>query len=107
MEGKHCYGATTCSRTGKTLPVAEYSHVGGNCSITGGYVYRGHADAALIGQYVYADYCSGRIWTLPSGGSTPTLRADTSAQITSFGESESGELWAVTITGRLYRIRAS
>ncbi len=107
MEGKHCYASTTCSLAGDTLPVAEYSHVGGNCSITGGYVYRGHQDAALIGQYVFADYCSGRIWTMPSGGATPTLRADSSAQITSFGESENGELWAVTISGRLYRIRAS
>ena len=107
MEGKHCYAATTCVRTGKTLPVAEYSHVGGNCSITGGYVYRGHADPALVGQYVFADYCSGRIWTMASGGVTPTLRADTAAHITSFCEGESGELWAVTIGGRLYRIRVS
>ena len=70
-------------------------------------MYRGTADAVLVGQYVFADYCSGRIWTMPSGGVTPTLRADTGAHITSFGESESGELWAVTIGGRLFRVRAS
>lgn len=42
MEGKHCYPAgTSCSLAGDTLPIAEYPHAGGDCSITGGYVYRG------------------------------------------------------------------
>ena len=42
-------------------PVAEYSHGGGNCSISGGYVYRGKAIPALRGRYVYGDYCSGAV----------------------------------------------
>ena len=41
MEGRHCYNATSCSLSGDTLPVTEYSHASGRCSITGGYVYRG------------------------------------------------------------------
>ena len=45
------------------MPVAEYSHSDG-CSITGGYVYRGPKIAGLSGRYVYADYCSGKMWTL-------------------------------------------
>ena len=53
---------------GDTLPNAEYSHAGGNCSVTGGYVYRGPTQTALVGLYVFADYCSGRIWTLPDNG---------------------------------------
>jgi glucose/arabinose dehydrogenase len=107
MEGKHCYTASKCPKSGDTLPIAEYSHSGGNCSITGGYVYRGPTQTALVGQYVFADYCSGRIWTLPSGGTAKTQRADTSQHITSFGESESGELYAVAASGNVYQVKAS
>jgi glucose/arabinose dehydrogenase len=111
MEGAHCYPPATssCSLAGDVLPAAEYSHAGGNCSITGGYVYRGSAFPVLVGQYVFADFCSGRIWTLPQGGGTASLalRADTSVMISSFGESEGGELYAVTIDGRLFRVEAS
>ena len=108
MEGTRCYTASRCPLAGDTLPVAEYTHDGGNCSITGGYVYRGSADPVLVGQYVFADFCSGRIWTLPEGGGTADLvqRADTTLQISSFGESEGGELYLTTIDGRLFRVEA-
>ena len=108
MEGKHCYKASHCPLAGDTLPVAEYSHSGGNCAITGGYVYRGPTQTALVGQYVFADYCSGRIWTMPATGTTQTQRhGATGIHITSFGEDEAGELYAVTSTGGLYQVRAS
>ena len=108
MEGTRCYLSPGCSLSGDVLPAAEYTHAGGNCSITGGYVYRGTAFPGLVGDYVFADFCSGRIWTLPQGGGTPdlALRADTTVQISSFGESEAGELYAVTIDGRLFRVEA-
>jgi len=107
MEGTACYNARSCSLAGDTLPVAQYSHDDG-CSITGGYVYRGPSQAKLTGLYVFADYCSGKIWTMPEGGGTAdlVLRADTSQNITSFGESEAGELFAVAGDGRLYRVLA-
>ena len=41
MEGMHCYLDENCDSTGTILPVAEYSHEVGGCSITGGYIYRG------------------------------------------------------------------
>ncbi len=111
MEGMHCYTASKCPLAGDTLPNAEYAHVDGNCSITGGYVYRGPTQTALVGLYVFADYCSGRIWTIPNNGlavNTPeTLRADTDLNITSFGESENGELYAVTSAGGVYQVLAS
>ena len=68
MEGMLCYTASKCPLAGDTLPNAEYSHDGGNCSITGGYVYRGPTQTALVGLYVFADWCSGRIWTIPHNG---------------------------------------
>jgi glucose/arabinose dehydrogenase len=105
MEGKHCYGASSCSQAGLTLPVAEYTHASG-CSVTGGYVYRGVTQRDLQGLYVLGDFCSGRIWTIPAGGSSLTQRRDTSLLITSFGESESGELYVVSRSGSLYRVIA-
>ena len=111
MEGSLCYTASKCPLSGDTLPNAEYGHSGGNCSITGGYVYRGPTQTALVGLYVFADWCSGRIWTIPHNGTavnTPeTLRADTGHQITSFGESENGELYVVTSAGNVLQVMAS
>ena len=43
------------------MPVFEYTHEGGNCSITGGFVYRGTAIEGLQGAYLFADYCAGRV----------------------------------------------
>jgi glucose/arabinose dehydrogenase len=109
MEGRHCYNATSCSLSGDTLPVTEYSHASGRCSITGGYVYRGPTQTALVGHYVYADFCTGRIYTFAVGASNgqQVLQADTAERITSFGESDDGELYAVTIDGKLFRVLAS
>jgi len=105
MEGTLCYEPMNgCSLSGDTLPVAEYSHSLG-CSITGGYVYRGsHRD--LQGLYVYGDFCSGRIWTMNANGTGETVRRDTSLSISSFGESETGELYATDLGGALYRVIA-
>ena len=48
-------------------PVAEYLHGTGprqGNSVTGGYVYRGPVEA-LRGQYIFADFVSGNIWSIP------------------------------------------
>jgi Glucose / Sorbosone dehydrogenase/S-layer homology domain len=105
MEGSLCYEpASGCSLAGDILPVAQYDHDLG-CSITGGYVYRGaHRD--LQGLYVYGDYCSGRLWTMSASGSGETVRRDTSLNISSFGESETGELYLTHHGGTLYRVIA-
>ena len=105
MEGTLCYEPSSgCSTAGKVLPVAQYSHTYG-CSITGGYVYRGsHKD--LQGLYVFGDFCSGRIWTMNASGTGETIRRDTSLSISSFGESEAGELYLTDLNGSLYRVIA-
>jgi len=101
MEGKHCFAPSTgCGTEGLTLPVAEYDH-GQGCAITGGFVYRGAAIPALIGTYLYADSCSGRIWGLDAAAEVPKSRllASTGASIASFGEDDSGELFVTDIAG--------
>src|SRR4051794_11629912 len=67
MEGAHCYTAG-CSQQGLTLPVAEYTHADGNCSVSGGFVYRGRVSPGLRGMYLYGDLCSGRIWGVERQG---------------------------------------
>jgi glucose/arabinose dehydrogenase len=112
MEGRHCFEpATGCSKTGKTPPVLEYAHsVSGddNCSVTGGFVYRGILYTLLEGAYFYADYCSGRIWTVDSRAASPATGVElmnTSLNIVSFGESERGELFIASQDGSIRAIR--
>ncbi len=111
MEGAHCFRPSTgCIRTGRTLPLTEYRHTGGRCSITGGYVYRGTAYPDLVGAYLFADYCSGEIWYIDRGaarGTAPTRALDTSASITSFGEDEAGELYLTDAAGTVFRVTDS
>jgi glucose/arabinose dehydrogenase len=107
-EGNHCYNpASGCSFVGITRPVSEYDHSGGNCSITGGFVYRGNDFARLSGIYFYADYCSGRVWGLRNGASgweTQQLLVP-GYNFTSFGEDDGGEVYAVDgSSGTLYRL---
>jgi glucose/arabinose dehydrogenase len=106
MEGTSCFRTDRCDREGLTLPIAEYGH-GQGCSVTGGYVYRGEAQPALAGVYLFADFCSGNLWGLASGGAAsqePVLYGDTGASVASFGEDEAGEMYAADLAGRIVRV---
>jgi glucose/arabinose dehydrogenase len=83
MEGAHCTGLTgcTCSAPTLTLPVHEYAHSSGNCAIIGGDVYRGSAIPTLSGAYMFADYCSGRIWTLVYAAGQVTQLVDRTVEL--------------------------
>jgi glucose/arabinose dehydrogenase len=97
MEGRHCFDpAANCNDGSLTLPVLEYDHSAGDCSITGGYRYRGVLLPALAGVYFYADFCTGKIWgALPDalGDWSSELLLDADVSVTAFGEDESGELY--------------
>ena len=91
----------------------QYDHDAGDCSVIGGYVYRGTAIPELTGRYFYGDFCSNRIRTfVPSGGAatdprelTDDLASDTTlGALTSFGEDAAGELLVVDGRGAIYRI---
>lgn len=106
-EGAHPFSdGTPCASSdiASTDPIAEYSQ-GSPKAVTGGFVYRGSLETALIGHYVFADFYSGNLWTLANG--VATFHGSTGAMISSFGESESGELYAVDLpAGQLYRVVA-
>ncbi len=112
MEGAHCFPlGTACDETGLEMPVAEFPQTAGECSITGGYVYRGSRTPQLQGRYIVGDFCSGRIWMIGNEGTRDTpqwsqvLLADTDMSISSFGEDEDGELYLLDLQGSVYRMR--
>ena len=109
MEGNHCYNPSSdCNTSGLTLPIWEYRHEDhGNCSITGGYVYRGTKFSELYGKYIYGDYCSGRIWALSYDGTntaTNTLLLKEDIEISSFGIDEDNELYICDLNGKVYKL---
>jgi glucose/arabinose dehydrogenase len=106
------------SPDGFTGPIAEYAHqtgpFGGE-AITGGYVYRGPGNDD--GLYVFADFISDNLWTLKYDGAgavdfenrNSQLRGDLEGftNIASFGEGPDGTLYAVSLSGRIFRISPS
>jgi len=105
MEGLHCYNPpSNCVQTGLTLPIKEYPH-NPECSIIGGYVYRGLRRPELIARYIYGDYCSGKIWKLYySGGMVleDQYLVTAPTQITSFGTDQNSELYVLCSNGKAY-----
>ncbi len=105
MEGKECTGLSgcTCNAPGLTIPIHDYGHTGGNCSVTGGYVYRGTAIPDLDGTYFFADFCTGKIWSFVRSGNTVSQFTDRT--VSSSGRSPGKQLItshrsAKTIKGR-------
>ena len=108
FEGRSPFKGAGAVRGAKPVPpVAQYTHASG-CSVTGGYVYRGAKVKGMLGRYVYADFCSGRVWSLRAGPKPGGLREETGrlgvtlSNVTSFGEGLGGELYVIA-NGALYR----
>jgi glucose/arabinose dehydrogenase len=109
-EGFHCFRSSDCDEDGLTPPVTEYSHDGGNCSVTGGYVYRGEDHPELVGGYFFGDYCSGRMWAIDATENEvreSTVVLESGRSISSFGEDEAGELYLTDLGGALLRLTGS
>jgi glucose/arabinose dehydrogenase len=110
------------SAAGLTMPVAQYGHgtgpLQGN-SITGGVVYRGPIEQ-LQGLYIFADFISNNVWSVPIAGLMQGSTASSSAftnrnaaftpdagsltSIVSFNEDQAGNLLIVSIAGSVYMI---
>ena len=103
MEGNHGYDGL--AQPDMLLPVAEYSHAEGGCSVTGGYVYRG-AMPEWQGIYLYGDYCRGIIWGLifSNGQWQSQVMFETGGTITTFGQDESGEIYFASDNGNVYHL---
>ncbi len=76
-------------------PVMVYPHSSGNCSITGGFRYRGCIEA-LVGTYIFADFCTAKVFfgTEDTPGNWSfTEWDDLSGSVFGFGEDEDGEVY--------------
>jgi glucose/sorbosone dehydrogenase len=96
---------------GYAFPVIEHPHAAGWCSITGGYVVRDPALPDLVGQYVYGDYCLGRLHAarLTAGGASDVRALDLPAigELSSFGEDACGRVYVTALTGAVSRLTDS
>ncbi len=92
-----------------TDPVFEYEQVGGNCSITGGYVVRDPGLGDLLGRYLYADLCAGEVRSLcpavPLAGGDRSEGIDVQTP-TSFGEDAAGRVYVAERGGTVSRFTA-
>jgi glucose/arabinose dehydrogenase len=100
-----------------TDPVFEYGRSAGQ-SVTGGYVYRGRALSAMYqGRYFFADFVSGRVWSIVLTINASTGEAAASQQldhtgelgnpgnVSAFGLDADGELYVVSYSrGSVFRI---
>jgi hypothetical protein len=106
-EGRSRYSDNPLNPAGTlTGPVYVYSHSLG-CSVTGGFVYRGKAVPTARGRYFFGDYCEGHLWSFRiSGGKATDVSRESQRlpNLSSFGEDARGELYAVTLDGKLYRL---
>ena len=115
MEGTLCFSTTscpgttpTCNSSALTMPILEYQNSGANCSVIGGYVYRGTGVPQIAGHYVFGDLCSGQIWAARvNGGNWQVWRlAEVAQNLIAFGEDRRGELYVAT-SSALYRFESS
>jgi len=109
-EGNSPFNLAGCS-SGYFFPVHDPAHADGDCSITGGFVYRGADHPELAGRYFFTDFCNTSIRTITRSG--PDFIVDevvpegAVAQPSTFGEDQAGELYVASLTGQIYRIRGT
>jgi glucose/arabinose dehydrogenase len=104
-EGTHTYNTSGCNYPEYVNPIWEYGH-NPECSITGGYVYRGPSVPELEGKYIYGDYCSSKIWSLEYDGINPPVNQyllNSTGSLTSFGVDQQNELYITSFNGNIYR----
>jgi glucose/arabinose dehydrogenase len=93
--------------TGAIGPVFTYGHDGGGCSVTGGHVYRGAAVPALVGAYVYADFCIGDVRGLVVRDGEVVDERSLGVEVaspSSFGVDGDGELYVLSLGGAVLRV---
>jgi len=108
MDGPDCFRNSGCNKAAFQAPSFVYDHSDGNCSIIGGFVYRGRKIPEIAGEYFYSDWCHSWVRSFPvNNGRVGQRRQWFSGglgNIVSFGEDAQGELYICSSNGRVYRI---
>jgi glucose/arabinose dehydrogenase len=113
LEGTRCTGlggGPTCTAPVYTMPVVEYTHDEG-CSVTGGEIALGAALPGVLGSYLFADFCNGKVWAATGSFATGWTRTDVGTagfQVSTFGRDEWGDVYLADYAGgRVLRIGAA
>ena len=119
LEGTQCTGEPTCECGDPTLvhPIHVYPNPGVGRSVIAGYTYRGCAIPDLLGDFLFADHCSSRIWRLEHDGGRIIELEEISNELdpggnqlhkpASFGEDLYGEIYFCARTsGKVFKIIA-
>jgi glucose/arabinose dehydrogenase len=107
-EGNQPFSNSGCVSVDQlTFPVYDYPQ-DPECSVTGGYVYRGSNTSPFYGHYFFTDYCTDHIWTLHKEANQ-WLKEDfgifSGNSFSTFGEDVSGQLFVAGIkSGKIYRV---
>jgi glucose/arabinose dehydrogenase len=99
-------GAHPPTPGGTVRPIKVYALSGGKCALIGGYVVRDARLRTLFRRYVYGDFCTGKIRSLiPRLGGARKDRGTglRVPDLSSFGETADGKLYATSLSGRVYR----
>ena len=105
-EGFHAYNGGAMPAGAKN-PLLEVDQDDGSCAIVGGYVYRGTKIANLNGAYIFGDFCRSMLVGVVQRNGTVVERRDMGVEVsglTAFGQDRSGELYAATIGGTIYKL---
>ncbi len=107
-EGLHPFNTNGCDAASNyDFPIFEYDHSGNNCSITGGFVYRGYDSELLNGVYLGIDYCSGYLFGIRrmENGDIESYDFGTNGfGFTAFGQDDNGEMYLAKSNGIIYKI---
>lgn len=111
-EGLHAYNTANCQPQSSYIsPFTESTHADGNCSVIGGYVYRGAEYSGLFGKYFYTDYCLSDIKQVTKSGSTFTetnLGALSGpGSYSGWGEDKYGQIYLTSLGGSIYHLNYS
>ena len=127
-EGKHIYSKnnerlnladpeieySSDANYGKTLAGFKHNIDVLGCSVTGGYVYHKNDIPSIQGYYLFADYCTGKIWGFKKNSTssnevvdlTNSLFKNINKQlyISSFGIDSENSIYIVNHKGEIYKI---
>ena len=114
-EGNVGYNTAGCQPQNTYVsPIIVYGHTSGNCSVDGGYRYRGGLEGDLYGYYVWIDLCSGIMGGItPNGSAWQNTTLGTflsgygsgSYRWSTFGEDSNGELFLANVSnGIVYKM---
>jgi glucose/arabinose dehydrogenase len=99
-------GAHSPTLSGTVRPIKVFSLAGSKCALIGGYVVRDAKLRSLFHRYVYGDFCTGKIRSLiprPGGARKDRGTGLRVRDLSSFGETADGKLFATSLDGPVYR----